>query len=154
MELTPNLTIRPTYRKELAFAGALAVLGVVSIALIPVGHILGWLGLPIFALAIFLFAYALPSSSCLTLTPEGLVARQCFRSTFYKWSEVTEFAPGNIGDFDVVVFNFTEEHQLHRRSRRPSGTQYIVGAHRYGHSAESLAEILNSWRLGVHRLDP
>jgi hypothetical protein len=144
--------------KQLALAVLCAGFSAIALLMIRDGKSFAWFGLVFFGLGVLVFLLqVVPGASYLKLDPDGLTIRSLFRSSFYKWSEIAGFVPGDVGGNRGVVFNFTDDFERHGRLRRLnvelSGAEGAL-PDTYGLSPERLAQILNEWKIGLRRLDP
>ena len=133
----------------LAISSSFAALG---IFLISRGEQLGgWLCTVLFGLgALVAIVSLLPGSSYLDLSSSGMEIRTLYRRWFVRWKDVHEFYPVVISNRKMVGWDYSASYSAQSLGRKIS--RGMSGAEAglpdtYGMSAESLARLLNEWRI-------
>ena len=133
----------------LAISAGFVALGVF---LISSGERLGgWLCAGFFGLGVLVAIVSLlPGSSYLDLSSNGIEIRALYRKWFVRWTDVQEFYPVVISNRRMVGWDYSASYTAHSLGRKVSrGMSGIEAAlpDTYGMSAESLATLLNEWRI-------
>lgn len=115
-----------------------------------------WLGIIFFGICMIVFLIQLiPNSSYLKLTKNGFEIRNLFKSNYTKWSDVETFKTGYIRHSEMVMFDFSKEHNKHNIGKKIA--KFLAsneGAlpNTYGMKATELAELMNKWKSESNNL--
>jgi len=155
--MTPQLLLRPSPAKNLAFGALCAVLTLGGVWLVLRGDWVGWPTMVMFGVGALLFLVQMvPSVSFLRLTDEGFEMCSLGRQHRYRWEDVTGFRPIKIRHASLVGFDFVPGYGGHAKARALavalSGTEGAL-PDTYGRSVQALADLMNDWKRGVRTFD-
>ena len=113
--------------------------------------LVGWLCGGFFGFGVLVAIVSLlPGSSYLDLSSTGFETRALYRKWFVRWTDVQEFYPVVIANRKMVGWDYSASYTAHSLGRKIStGVSGVEAAlpDTYGMSAETLATVLNEWRI-------
>ncbi|MEM9896896.1 MAG: STM3941 family protein [Bacteroidota bacterium] len=93
-----------------------------------------------------------PNASHLKLTKEGVEVRSMFRSSFTKWSHITNLREGDIKGTKMILFDFTEDYEddsvVGAMGRRITNNRGAVQS-MYNISTSALLSLMNEYKEGA-----
>ncbi|WP_130735852.1 STM3941 family protein [Flavobacterium sp. J27] len=112
---------------------------------------LGWSIILFFGLSLIVsIIQFFPNATYLKLDDEGFEVKTLFRSSFTKWSEVTNFRRGNINGNKMIFFDFTEEHTKWKNEKKMakllSGMEGAIQS-TYTISTEDLLHLMMDYKM-------
>jgi hypothetical protein len=143
---------RPKITKTILFVIVCLAFTIGGITMTDEDRLTGWLCASFFGLGVIVFLIQLiPGSTQLTLTKEGFIMTNLFRSHLTKWSDVKEFKIGYIGRArnKFVMFDYTNKHKKYGIGK--SIAKSLSGSHgalpsNYGFKVSELVSIMNDWK--------
>ena len=155
---TLTAILRPSKRRFLPLLGASLLFVIAGLWMIPRGHVfVGWMSVVFFGLGALVFAAQfLPNSSFLKLDDQGFTVRAIYREHFFRWSQVRDCRPLNIGMNTMVGYDFAAEVERSRTVRLARTLSACDAAlpNTYGMKPEALAQLMNSARARALEGDP
>jgi len=146
------LRLKPSPWRLLLLLAICAAFVVLGASLISKGEpSVGWLCAGFFGLGVMIAIVSLlPGSSYLDLSSTGFEIRSLYRKWFVRWTDVQEFYPVVISNRRMVGWDYSAAYTAHSLGRKISRGMSGIEAglpDTYGMSAESLASLLNEWRI-------
>ncbi len=149
---TPSerLVLKPSPWRHLGLLAISVAFVVLGVMMIGDGKWEGWLTAGFFSLGLVAFGGNLiPGASHLVLEADGFRYRSLFKVGAERWQDIAGFRVVSAGATRLVGWDYADGHAGQRLGRKISKT--LGGAEAalpdtYGHSAASLAALMEQWR--------
>jgi hypothetical protein len=138
----------PSRRKWLGMIAGSAGFVIASIFIAGSNPIAALMGLLFFGACLLVgIVVLLPGSASLQLDKSGFVCTRFFRTTAYRWNEVSDFDVWRFRTTKIVMFEVAKPHltTLEKINRRLTGRNKGL-PDTFGLTAEDLVELMTGWR--------
>lgn len=146
-----QLVLRPSPARHLGLLAISIAFVAIGVMMIRDGRWEGWLTAGFFGLGIVAFGGNLiPGASRLVLEADGFRYRNLFRGGGERWRDIAGFRVVSAGATTLVGWDYVDGHTGQRLGRKISkrlGGAEAALPDTYGHSAASLASLMEQWRL-------
>jgi hypothetical protein len=144
------ITLRPSKTKGLLLLCGSLIFVAGGVGMIKSGEMFGWASVIFFGLCALVFSIKmLPNASYLKLHHEGFTQVTMFRSSTFRWQDVSEFSVDRIGGNKTVMLDFVlswhTSSKLKKVARLMSGHDGAL-PDTYGLRAEELVALLKEWK--------
>lgn len=110
----------------------------------------GWLVASLFGILSLVFIIQLiPGSTQLTLTKEGFIITNLFRSKMTKWTDIKIFGIGIIGRNEAVMYDYVDtdtKHKVGKNIAKSFSNYHVALPSNYGLELSELLDLMNYWK--------